>query len=179
MSIFLLATDTARRMPVGPGGAPPPAPPAVAGAPAPAGGALASAITAITAYIPAETITLFVAVTGLIAGWQVPAGPARDGAFMTTFYVFLMISSIFYVIATIIAGRSAGRACTITPKSIWRFVALTVAFVVWSCAVSSDTTTALVDTWKINVDVVHLRDIVSIVVLITSGVLSALDGLFP
>ena len=85
MSIFLLASDTAQRMPAGPGGAPPPAPPAVPGAPGPPpAGALASAITALTAFIPAETITLFVAVTGIIAGWTFPDLPARNEAFFST-----------------------------------------------------------------------------------------------
>src|SRR5579862_979468 len=148
MSIFRLATTTVQRMPPAAGGgarpqvvppaggvAPPPpgAPPAPAPvAQPPAPGAMGSAIAALTTFIPAETITLFVAVSGIIAGWKTsPSDHTQDGALVVSFFLFLALSPLFYVVATIIACRAQQKEFTITPRVIWRFIALMIAFVVW------------------------------------------------
>ena len=173
MSILRLATDTARQMPVdkdveSKGGAPP------------ANSAL-TAIAALTTFIPAETITLFVAVTGIVAGWKTATND-EHGAFLAWFIIFLCVSPLFYLVATITTARTSGKTFAITPKFVWRFIALMIAYIVWACAISNDTLLALLDYFHLTLDqstLDHLRDVVSIVVLLTSGALSAVDGLFP
>jgi hypothetical protein len=64
----------------------------------------------------------------------------------------------------------------------WRLIALAIAFTVWACAVSGDTASALLRHFKPSADASmeqHLGDIVSILVLIVSSVLAAIDSLFP
>jgi hypothetical protein len=179
---------------VAPGGDPPAGPPGVvarAGEP-PAEGALpaaqqppaqpsdplAAALNGLTKFIPAETLTLFVAITGIIGGWKTATDP-QTGAFLTSFFIFLALSPLFYVVATIVALRQTGKPFSLSARFAWRFIALTIAFVVWSFAVSSDTSLAVLGLFHVSDPNNHIRDIVSIAVLITSSVLTALDGLFP
>lgn len=181
MSIFGLAANSASRMahtgqPMG----------AIAAIAAPAAepaaqqpaSALANAISSLTTFIPAETITLFVAITGIVSGWKTPTNPETN-AFVGWFLALLVISPVFYVVSTILTARAASRKFTITASVVWRFAALMIAFVVWACAISSDTLTAILLRLNIDANLPHLRDIVSIIVLLTSAVLSTIDGLFP
>jgi hypothetical protein len=147
-------------------------------APAPAFDPLVAAMNGLTKFIPAETLTLFVAVTGIIAGWKTPAD-AQTASFLTAFFVFLALSPLFYVVATIVALRPSGRPFVASPRFVWRFVALMIAFIVWSCAISNDTSLAVLSLFHLSDPYNHVRDIVSIGVLIASSVLTALDGLFP
>ena len=132
----------------------------------------------LTKFIPAETLTLFVAVTGIIAGWKTPAD-SQTGSFLTAFFVFLVLSPLFYVVATIVALRPSGKEFAVSPRFVWRFIALMIAFIVWSCAISNDTSLAVLSLFHLSDPYNHVRDIVSIGVLIASSVLTALDGLFP
>jgi hypothetical protein len=147
-------------------------------APPPAFDPLVAAMNGLTKFIPAETLTLFVAVTGIIAGWKTPADP-QTASFLTAFFIFLALSPLFYVVATIVALRPSGRPFVASPRFVWRFVALMIAFVVWSCAISNDTSLAVLSLFHLSDPYNHVRDIVSIGVLIASSVLTALDGLFP
>jgi len=69
-----------------------------------------SALSTITKFIPAETITLFVAVAGIVSGWKTAdkAANAQDPAFLTCFVVFLVLSPLYYVTSLIIAARTKG-----------------------------------------------------------------------
>jgi hypothetical protein len=181
MSILRLAADTVRLMPAATavqppaGGAPP-----IVGATAPS--SALNAVASLTTFIPAETITLFVAVIGIVAGWKT-ASNDEHGAFLSWFFVFLCVSPLFYLVATVTTARTSGKTFTITPKFVWRFVALMIAYIVWACAISNDTLLALLGFFHFTPEqqstLDHLRDIVSIVVLLASGALSAVDGLFP
>lgn len=173
MSIYRLAIQGASAMPL-PAGAAGAAPaPAV-----PAADQLAAAIQAITSFIPAETITLFVGVASIVASWNTHYG------LVWWFIICALISPLFFVVASINAARSAGRTFTLDGRFVWRLLALLIAFVIWATAVSPQTLDQ-VATWlgwaagnPQSPDNHILHDASSIAVLFTSPVLTAIDSLF-
>jgi hypothetical protein len=189
LSILTLAATSVQDMPLGhpaPGGTPPPAPVVIA-APGLAGPAAASpaqqanvvtnAIASLTSFIPAETLTFFVAIAGIIQGWKTPTED-EHGYFLAAFILFLVLSPAFYIVAAIATAKSTGKTFVVSGKFVWRMAALLIAFVVWSCAISNDTFAALLGLLGFAPTLPHLRDILSIAVLLTSALLSSIDNLF-
>lgn len=135
-----------------------------------------SALDVLKKFIPGEAVALFVPGVTIFKGW----GDAAPRALITWFFVVLVLSVLFYLVAAATPAK-AGDPVRIPngPYFWWKLVALFIAYVVWALAFSTETQHALLApfTHSTNADP-HIGDVLGILTLVASPVLTVFDGFF-
>ena len=139
---------------------------------------MAAAIAGLTSFIPAESVTLFVAATNVFNSWKTDS----DGLFLWSFGILLVLSPVFYFATAVGTARSEGRKFSFNWKIRWRLVAFFIAFIIWGFAISFETLNAVLHMFRVTLDATaaaHLREGWSLAVILTSFLLSSVDRLVP
>lgn len=142
------------------GGQPPPSPPA---------GEKGDVFEALSRYLPAETITLFLAGIAAVATMKDP--PKDLGLWL--YAGFAVLTPVMYLALAYAKQREAERAAGQPPAPFephpWPPAAATIAFLVWALSIEGVLSQALMTSWG---------ELVGLAAILVSGLLALADRVF-